>query len=239
MAFDLHKTDSNLGIEIEKLLEHHGVNTPSTFFIDEIDQISSNIGKKFHDESEQVNEIQNHFRSIMEILNLNLNDDSLKETPVRIAKMFTFETMWGLDPRKFPKCTTVENKMQYDEMVVEKNITVQSVCEHHWQTIDGYATIAYIPGKKLLGLSKMPRVVDYFSRRPQIQERLTEQIFYALTHILETDDVAVVIHANHFCVRARGIQDQNSNTVTSKLGGLFKSDPRARSEFMALVESKL
>ena len=143
-----------------------------------------------------------------------------------------------MDYSIFPKCTTVDNKMQYDEMVVEKDVTVHSVCEHHWQTIDGYATIAYIPDKKILGLSKFPRIVDFFSKRPQIQERLTEQIFYALECILETSNIAVAINADHYCVKSRGIRDQNSNTITSKLGGVFKTDPSAKAEFMAFFNSK-
>jgi GTP cyclohydrolase I len=174
----------------------------------------------------------------MKMLNLDLSDDSLKNTPERVAKMFVNETMSGLDYNDFPKCTTVNNKMQYDEMVTVKDITVHSVCEHHWAQIDGYATIAYIPNDKILGLSKFPRIVDFFSRRPQIQERLTEQIFYSLQHILETDNIAVAINADHYCVKSRGIRDQNSSTITSKLGGVFKENPSAKAEFMAFFNSK-
>ena len=172
------------------------------------------------------------------MLNLDLSDDSLKETPRRFAKMLVYETMWGLDYNNFPKCTTVENRMLYDEMVTVKDITVHSVCEHHFQNFDGYATIAYIPHNKILGLSKFPRIVDFFSRRPQIQERLTEQIFYALNYILETDNIAVAINAEHSCVRNRGIRDQNSSTITSRLGGVFKENPSAKAEFMAFFNSK-
>lgn len=143
--------------------------------------------------------------------------------------------MWGLDYEAFPKCTTVQNKMHYDEMVVERNITVQSLCEHHILPIVGKATIAYVPNNKVLGLSKLPRIVEYFSRRPQIQERLTEQIYHALQFILETDNIAVVIDAAHLCVSSRGVEDTAASTITSKLGGSFKTDPNARAEFMRFV----
>ena len=172
----------------------------------------------------------------MELLELDLSDDSLKDTPRRVAKMFMNEIFWGLDYDNFPKITTVENKMKYDEMILEKDINVMSVCEHHFVTIHGKAHVAYIPNKKVLGLSKMNRVVEFFSRRPQIQERLTEQIYYALNYILETENVAVVIEAEHFCVKARGVEDSNSSTVTSKLGGDFKSNSSLRQEFLKLIK---
>jgi GTP cyclohydrolase I len=125
--------------------------------------------------------------------------------------------------------------MKYDEMVVERNINVQSNCEHHFVIIDGLATVGYIPKQKVLGLSKINRIVEYFSKRPQIQERLTEQIYHALQYILETDDIGVVIQAQHFCVKSRGVEDAGSSTVTSKLGGCFKNEAHVRSEFMRLV----
>lgn len=225
MALDKTKTNPQLGLEIHKLLLEKGVETPT---------IDVGANAALSDDA-KIETVRASFENIMTVLNLDLTDDSLQDTPLRVAKMLIRETMWGLDPKNFPKCTTVENKMGYDEMVVEKNVTVQSVCEHHWATIDGYATVAYIPGNKILGLSKIPRVIDYFARRPQIQERLTEQVFYALAYILETDNIAVAVHANHYCVRSRGIQDQNSSTVTSKLGGLFKTDPSTRAEFMSLL----
>ena len=171
----------------------------------------------------------------MHTLGLDLSDDSLIETPKRVAKMYVNEIFWGLDFEAFPKCTTVDNKMKYDEMVVERNINVQSNCEHHFVVIDGLATVAYVPKQKVLGLSKINRVVEYFSKRPQIQERLTEQIFHALQFILETEDVAVMIDAQHFCVKSRGVEDAGSSTITSKLGGGFKSDPAARAEFYQIA----
>jgi GTP cyclohydrolase I len=125
--------------------------------------------------------------------------------------------------------------MNYNEMVVEKNISVQSNCEHHFVIIDGLATVAYVPKEKVLGLSKINRIVEYFSKRPQIQERLTEQVFHALQYILETEDVAVMVHAQHYCVKSRGVEDTGSSTVTVRLGGGFKTDPAARAEFLAIA----
>jgi GTP cyclohydrolase I len=151
--------------------------------------------------------------------------------------MYVNEIFWGLDYEAFPKCTTVDNKMKYDEMVVERNVNVQSNCEHHFVVIDGVATVGYIPKQKVLGLSKINRVVEYFSKRPQIQERLTEQVYYALQYILETDDIAVVVDAQHYCVKSRGVEDVGSSTVTSKLGGVFKNDPSVRVEFMNIVNN--
>jgi GTP cyclohydrolase I len=189
------------------------------------------------DRKDKIAEIERSFNHIMQVLGLDLSDDSLVETPKRVAKMYVNEIFWGLDYEAFPKCTTVDNKMKYDEMVVEKNVNVQSNCEHHFVVIDGLATVAYIPKQKVLGLSKINRVVEYFSKRPQIQERLTEQIYHALQYILDTDDIAVVIDAQHYCVKSRGVEDTGSSTVTSKLGGCFKSDPAVRAEFMNIVNN--
>ena len=225
MSFNKNKADPELGQKVHEHLVKMGVETP-------INVLQRNIDRK-----EKIDIIEGHFQQIMETLGLDLNDDSLTETPKRWAKMVVNETMWGLDFEAFPKCTTVDNKMKYDEMVVERNITVQSLCEHHILPIVGRATIAYVPKDKVLGLSKMPRIVEYFSRRPQIQERLTEQIFHALQYILETDDIAVVIDATHLCVSSRGVEDTSASTVTTKLGGGFKTDPAARAEFMRMVSS--
>ncbi|HEY6435010.1 MAG TPA: GTP cyclohydrolase I FolE [Ignavibacteriaceae bacterium] len=187
------------------------------------------------DRKDKIDLIEKHFSVIMETLGLDLSDDSLMETPKRVAKMYVNEIFWGLDYDAFPKCTAVDNKMKYDEMVVERNINVQSNCEHHFVVIDGVATVAYIPNKKVLGLSKINRVVEYFSKRPQIQERLTEQIYHALQYILETDHIGIVVHAQHYCVKSRGVEDTGSSTITSKLGGCFKTDSPVRAEFMRLV----
>jgi GTP cyclohydrolase I len=184
---------------------------------------------------EKIDVIEAHFTGIMRALGLDLSDDSLMDTPKRVAKMYVNEIFWGLDYDAFPKCTTVANKMNYDEMVVERNVNVQSNCEHHFVIIDGLATVAYVPNEKVLGLSKINRIVEYFAKRPQIQERLTEQVFHALCFILETDNVAVMIDAQHYCVKSRGVEDTGSSTVTTKLGGGFKTDAAARAEFLSIA----
>jgi GTP cyclohydrolase I len=188
--------------------------------------------------TDKIHIIEGHFKSIMETMGLDLSDDSLCDTPKRVARMYVNEIFWGLDYEAFPKCTAVDNKMKYNEMVCERNINVQSNCEHHFVVIDGLATVAYVPNQKVLGLSKINRIVEYFSKRPQIQERLTEQIFHTLQFILDTEDVAVMIDAKHYCVSARGVEDTGSSTVTSKLGGGFKSDPAARAEFYQLARKQ-
>jgi GTP cyclohydrolase I len=222
MSFNKTKTDPILGQQVHEHLVKMGVETPT-------------IDTKNLDRKDKIDEIEKHFASIMNILGLDLTDDSLTETPKRVAKMYVNEIFWGLDYEAFPKCTTVDNKMNYNEMVVERNVSVQSNCEHHFVIIDGLATVAYVPNQKVLGLSKINRIVEYFSKRPQIQERLTEQIFHTLCFILETDDVAVMIDAQHYCVKSRGVEDTGSSTVTVRLGGGFKSDPAARNEFLSIA----
>jgi len=226
MSYNKTKTDPELGKQIHAHLVSCGVETPMAPLGED---------EKDLDRKDKIERIEKYFTLIMATLGLDLADDSLTETPKRVAKMFVNEIFWGLDYEAFPKCTTVDNKMKYDEMVIERNINVQSNCEHHFVIIDGIATVGYIPKQKVLGLSKINRVVEYFSKRPQIQERLTEQIYHALQFILETDNIGVVIHAQHFCVKSRGVEDTGSSTVTSKLGGVFKSDQSVRSEFMGLV----
>jgi len=222
MSYNPAKTDPELGLEVHNHLAKLGLETPST-------------NKVRNHTNEKIEKIRGHFAAIMEELGLDLNDDSLQDTPNRVAKMYVKEVFWGLDYESFPKCTAIENKMKYDEMVLERGINVMSNCEHHFVTIDGLATVAYIPNETVLGLSKMNRIVEYFSKRPQVQERLTEQIFHTLSFILETDNVAVLIDAKHYCVASRGVEDTGSSTVTSKLGGAFKNDPVTRSEFMSLA----
>jgi GTP cyclohydrolase I len=221
MSYNKTKTDPELGKRVHEYLVSVGVETP--------------IKKRNLDRKEQIDIIEGNFAEIMRALGLDLSDDSLIETPKRVAKMYVNEIFWGLDYEAFPKCTTVDNKMNYNEMVVERNVNVQSNCEHHFVVIDGVATVAYVPKKKVLGLSKINRIVEYFSKRPQIQERLTEQIFHTLCFILETEDVAVMIDAQHYCVKSRGVEDTGSSTVTSRLGGGFKSDPAVRNEFYQLA----
>jgi GTP cyclohydrolase IA len=181
---------------------------------------------------EQRARIQLHFTEIMKVLGLDLADDSLVDTPRRVAKMYVSEIFGGLDYRNFPKLTVVANKMNCDEMIRVSDISLSSTCEHHFITIDGTATVAYIPAEKVIGLSKINRIVAFFARRPQIQERLTEQVLLALQTLLETDNVAVSISATHFCVKARGVMDSGSATTTTALGGVFKSSPETRREFL-------
>lgn len=181
---------------------------------------------------EKIVKIQSHFSEIMKTLGLDLKDDSLKDTPKRIAKMYVNEIFGGLDEKNFPKITVIENKMDYDQMVCVQDIEVMSVCEHHFQPIDGFATVAYIPNKKVIGLSKLNRIVEYFGRRPQVQERLTKQIADCLVYLLDTENVAVHINAKHYCVISRGIQDTHSTTTTSDLRGDFKDRPETRTEFL-------
>ena len=174
--------------------------------------------------------IAEHFRAIMETLGLDMDDDSLMGTPYRVAKMYVEEIFHGLNPENKPKIALFENKYQYNEMLVEKNITFYSNCEHHFVPIIGKAHIAYISSGKVIGLSKINRIVDYYARRPQVQERLTNQIGNELKDILETEDVAVVIDAKHLCVSSRGIKDDTSSTTTSFYSGKFKSSS-AKKEF--------
>jgi GTP cyclohydrolase I len=224
MSFNKTKSDPELGQKVHEHLVKMGVETPT---------INNGLSR-----TDKIEIIEAKFADIMNALGLDLTDDSLIETPKRVAKMYVGEIFWGLDYEAFPKCTAVDNKMKYNEMVCERNINVQSNCEHHFVVIDGLATVAYVPKQKVLGLSKINRIVEYFSKRPQIQERLTEQIFHALQYILETEDVAVMIDAQHYCVKSRGVEDTGSSTVTSKLGGGFKTDPAARAEFYQLARGR-
>ncbi len=189
------------------------------------------IGKVLSRE-EKYSRIKSAMTDVVEALGLDLNDDSLVETPHRIAKMYVDELFGGLDYSNFPKITAIDNKMGVEEMVKVDNISVTSTCEHHFVTIDGASRVAYIPGHKIIGLSKINRIVRFFAQRPQVQERLTQQILIALQTLLETDDVAVTIDATHYCVKSRGIMDTNSTTQTTALGGLFKNDHRTRAEFL-------
>jgi GTP cyclohydrolase IA len=177
--------------------------------------------------------IEAAFAEIMTTLGLDLADDSLMDTPRRLAKMYVDEIFGGLDYRNFPKLTVVANKMACDEMIRVDGVTVSSVCKHHFVAIDGTAAVAYIPKDRIIGLSKVNRIVAFFAQRPQIQERLTEQALLALQTLLETDDVAVSITAVHFCVRARGVMDSNSRTTTTALGGAFKTNAATRKEFLS------
>ncbi len=176
--------------------------------------------------------IKQAFTDITRTLGLDLRDDSLCETPHRIAKMYVDEIFSGLDYSKFPKISVIDNKMQVEEMVRIDDIDLVSTCEHHFVTIDGSARVAYIPSNKIIGLSKINRIVRFFAQRPQVQERLTQQVLVALQTLLETEDVAVTINAVHYCVKSRGVMDTNSQTRTTALGGAFKSDASTRAEFL-------
>ena len=184
----------------------------------------------------KIDAIADKFKGIMIDLGLDLKDESLKDTPRRVAKMYVNELCSGLDPMNFPKCTTFPNDENYDQMLVEKDIVINSMCEHHFVPFMGVCHIAYIPGDRILGLSKFHRVAKHFARRPQVQERLTHQIQKKLQEILETEDVAVVIEASHLCCVIRGVEDTKSTTVTSAIGGVFKKS-KVRHEFFNFVPS--
>jgi GTP cyclohydrolase I len=188
-------------------------------------------------DEEKIERITGKFREILSILGLDLNDESLQGTPRRVAKMFVQEIFSGLNPANKPQPTLFENNYRYNQMLVERNITVQSTCEHHFVPILGRAHVAYIANGKVIGLSKLNRIVNYYARRPQVQERLTIQIAEELKRVLGTEDVAVVIDAEHLCVQARGIRDAHSSTVTSSYHGKFLNES-TRLEFMKYVEMR-
>ena len=188
------------------------------------------------DDETKIKLIQEKFSDIMNILGLDLSDDSLKGTPYRVAKMFVNEVFNGLNTKNKPNVKTFENKYQYKSILIEKNINVQSFCEHHFLPIVGKANIGYIPDKQVVGLSKLNRIVDYYSRRPQVQERLTRQILEELKSTLQTEDVIVMIDAKHLCVSSRGIKDLGSSTLTIEGSGKFKLDSK-REEFISLVST--
>ena len=224
MALEKAKTDSVLGWEVHDHLKSLGLETPMTPNVKMLNK-------------QKLSLIEDHFEKIMETLGLDLSDDSLEDTPKRVAKMYVNEIFYGLDYGNFPKCTQIDNKMgRNGSFVLEKNINVQSNCEHHFVVIDGFCHIAYIPNKKVLGISKLNRIVQFFAKRPQVQERLTEQIRATIQFVAQTEDVAVYVDAQHFCVKSRGIEDQNSRTVTLSVGGTFGDDiSETRKEFLNLA----
>lgn len=217
----MSKNDTRLGIEVNDYLTKMGINTPMT----------SNV---MRERDEKVQKITELTAQILEVLGLDLSNDSLEETPLRVAKMYVDEIFSGLRTDTFPKCTTVKNSFCHgDEFVLEKNITLYSDCEHHLRPIIGKAHIAYIPGDRVLGLSKLNRITQYFAQRPQVQERLNQQIAHAIAYITGSDDVMVVIEAAHTCVSQRGIKDTNSSTVTATCLGQFgEHNSRLRKEVM-------
>ena len=186
-------------------------------------------------DEEKIAAIAPHFKAIMEILGMDLRDDSLRGTPLRVAKMYVKELFQGLNPANMPSMTLFENKFQYNEMLVEKNINFYTNCEHHFVPFFGKAHVAYISSGKVIGLSKLNRLVEYFSKRPQVQERLTMQIGKALQTVLQTQDVAVMMDAKHLCVSSRGVKDDSSNTITSFFGGKFQEEKK-KMEFLKYVD---
>ena len=188
-------------------------------------------------DDEKIKNIQHHFKMIMEEMGLDLTDDSLSGTPYRVAKMYIKELFYGLNPTNKPKLSVFENKYGYKKMLIEQNITIDSACEHHFLPIVGFANVAYIPKDKVIGLSKINRLVDYYARRPQVQERLVLQILNDLQEVLDTQDVIVSVTAKHLCVSSRGIKDQSSFTTTLEYGGCF-SETAIRSEFLKVITAQ-
>jgi len=220
----MSKNNPELGREVNKFLDSKGINTPVTEMVKV-------------DRETKLAKVAELTKEMLEVLGLDLTDDSLEETPMRVAKMYVDEIFSGLRYDTFPKCTTVENKFCHgDEFVLEKNITLYSDCEHHLRPIIGTAHIAYIPGEKVLGLSKLNRITQYFAQRPQVQERLTQQIAESIAFITDSQDVMVVVEAAHTCVSQRGIKDTNSSTVTACCLGQFgESNSELRKEVMANI----
>ena len=181
---------------------------------------------------EKYQRIRGLLTEVISTLGLDLTDDSLAETPHRISKMYVHEIFSGLDYQNFPKISVIENKMAVDEMVKVSDVNITSTCEHHFITIDGLAQVAYIPSNKIIGLSKINRIVRFFAQRPQVQERLTQHILVAIQTLTETENVAVSIKATHYCVKSRGVMDTSSETSTTALGGIFKTNPQTRAEFL-------
>ena len=218
------KNNPELGREVNKFLDEKGINTPVTELVKE-------------DREVKLAKVAQLTKEMLEVLGLDLTDDSLEETPMRVAKMYVDEIFSGLRYDTFPKCTTVENKFCHgDEFVLEKNITLYSDCEHHLRPIIGQAHIAYIPGEKVLGLSKLNRITQYFAQRPQVQERLTQQIAESIAYITDSQDVMVVVEAAHTCVSQRGIKDTQSSTVTACCLGQFgEHHSELRKEVMANI----
>ena len=212
-------------------------------FLDEIgdSHFSSNAKNPLREDAfalsddEKIEKIKKDVENILQTLGMDLTDDSIKGTPNRVAKMFVKEIFGGLNPAKQPKASTFDNNYKYGEMLVEKNITVYSTCEHHLLPIIGRAHVAYISSGRVIGLSKMNRIVEYYAKRPQVQERLTMQIVQELQKALGTEDVACVIDAKHLCVNSRGIKDIESSTVTSEFGGKFK-EPQTKREFLDYIK---
>lgn len=221
------------------VIKMNGASEPEWTIGDE--HIATSVNSPLREDAFEMNDelkiqlIQKHFKEIMNTMGLDLTDDSLRGTPQRVAKMFVKEIFSGLNPANKPDVKLFENKYQYNEMLIEKNIALYSYCEHHFVPIMGKAHVAYVSNGKVIGLSKINRLVQYYAKRPQVQERLTNQIAEALKEALQTDDVAIVIDAVHLCVASRGVNDTNSSTITSYYSGKFKEDT-VKNEFLALIK---
>ena len=229
MSHPDYKSDAVLGQKVREHLERVGLETPMTNRVNDAEEL-------------KLIAIRGAMETALQALGLDLTDDSLMDTPNRVAKMWVREIFWGLDYNQIPKCTTIENKMARSKknspnsFVVERNVNVQSNCEHHLVVIDGKACVAYIPREKVLGLSKLNRIVEFFSKRPQVQERLTEQIAATISFVTGTPDVAVYMEAVHYCVKSRGIQDTGSSTCTLAVDGVFGEDSSdIRREFLNIA----
>ena len=229
MSHPDYKSDAVLGQKVREHLERVGLETPMTNRVNDAEEL-------------KLIAIRGAMETALQALGLDLTDDSLMDTPNRVAKMWVREIFWGLDYNQFPKCTTIENKMaksrknSSSSFVVERNVNVQSNCEHHLVVIDGKACVAYIPREKVLGLSKLNRIVEFYSKRPQVQERLTEQIAATISFVTGTPDVAVYMEAVHYCVKSRGIQDTGSSTCTLAVDGVFGEDSSdIRREFLNIA----
>ena len=220
------KCDPLLGEQVFEHMVDVGLETPTTELV--------SVPRE-----DKLARIEPAMTEFVETLGLDLDDDSIQDTPRRLAKMYVDELTWGLNYNNFPKCTRIENKMNYNgSFVLERDVQCMSLCEHHFVTIDGLANIAYIPDQYVLGLSKLNRIAQFFSRRPQVQERLTEQIAEAISFVAGTQDVAVVMRANHYCVKSRGIMDANSDTLTAAFRGVFEDyDGALRKEFLSCCKN--
>ncbi len=216
------KKDKELGLKVHKHLEELGIETPMFY--------TSTTAE------EKIQTISEHIKICMETLGLNLFDDSLIDTPNRVGKMWVNEIFSGLDYNNFPKITVIDNKMKYDEMVLVANIAAHSACEHHLIQVSQEVSIAYIPDKKVIGLSKLSRIAKFFAQRPEVQERYTAQVFEALKFLLETENIAVSVKGKHYCMIARGVEDSNAITITNKFGGAFKEDSSTRNEFLNSIK---
>ncbi|MGB0862700.1 MAG: GTP cyclohydrolase I FolE [Saprospiraceae bacterium] len=226
LVLDIHSTDHN--DFHEEMGDDHVASSLETPLREDAFDIS---------DDEKITKISHHFREIMETIGLDMTDDSLNGTPKRVAKMFVKEIFKGLNPENKPAATMFDNKFGYNQMLVEKNISIFSTCEHHFLPIYGFAHIAYMSSGKVIGLSKLNRIAQYYAKRPQVQERLTKQIVDELKEVLDTDNVAVYIDAKHMCVQSRGVEDTSSSTVTVEYSGKFL-EKEYRDQFLAAIVTK-